>query len=884
GVARKIVLEKDFSGGGVTVIRVKAVDAAGNAVPVADNEVFFDVSGPARIIGVGNGDPVSHEADLSIEKVLLLPVGRLQAKVVTDGSGDGYTETGGAGWHGNLEKITDDTTAAVAAYKGDIDLPELPDGSVCRLFYKSIGKGQRVYLNGQLIGRPVDGAERSEFKVDSSILRKGKNELVIIARPFRKRYRWDNVNYDPGVLQLVVPAERWKRRLFNGLAQVIVEGTGKAGDVTLTAVSEGLEGDGIQIVKSRDSAGRSTVSLPGVFGNNMVLQRGIAIPVWGRAHPGAEVIGKLGTKVATAKADRAGKWMLHFPEMAAGGPYMLEIAEQGKPGTRVEFKNILIGDVWVASGQSNMEWQVQQANNAQQEISQASYPDMRYLIVEHDKGVTPQTDLVTRGWEACDTNSVKRLSAVAYFFARKIHRDEHVPVGIIQAAWGGTPIQAWTSRDKLASSPITKDGLRATDTLSETQFVQDSINTVHFWDVIARPQNGSDKVIPTPDYDDSGWARVEMPRTLDHFGIGSYEGIMWLRKKVVLPDAFAGRALVLALGHPEVNYSLYFNGVEICKNVWNAPPGHSYPIPANLVRKGENTVAIRMAMLWGAGGLEPPAEGMYLSNGDARISLAGEWRYNKDLEPVPPLHNYQYYPTVLFNAMLNPLIPYGISGIIWYQGEANAGEAYDYRKLFPMMIADWRERWNRRDLPFLFAQLANFMDRKPVPSESAWAELREAQAMALSLPRTAMACTIDIGDGANIHPADKQDVGLRLALGAENLVYGKHGIASGPMYKSYSVGGNRMVIRFSGVGSGLTTRDGKPIAGFAIAGDDRQWHWADAVVEGNDVVVHSDQVAKPLAARYAWADNPDCNLMNKEGLPAVPFRTDDWKGITQRKD
>jgi len=628
----------------------------------------------------------------------------------------------------------------------------------------------------------------------------------------------------------------------------------------------------------------SSIHLPGVFGDNMVLQRGIAVPVWGRADPGAGIIGKIGNSVSAGKADGEGKWMLHFPKMAAGGPYTLEIAEQGKPGTRVQFKNILIGDVWVASGQSNMEWQVQQAKNAGQEISEAVYPEIRCLIVDHDKRVTPQTDIMTRGWEACDTNSAKRWSAVAYFFARKIHGDQHVPIGIIQTTWGGTPIQAWTSREKLVSSPITRDGIRATDTLSESTFLQDSINTDHFWDVINHPQNRSDKVIPMPGYNDSGWARVEMPRTLDHFGIGSYEGIMWLRKKVALPDGFAGKSLVLALGHPGMVYSLYFNGVEICKNVWNASPRHSYPIPADLLRKGENTVAIRMAMLWGGGGLEPPAEGIYIGDGDARISLAGEWRYNKDLEPAAPVHNYQNYPTVLFNAMVNPLIPYGIKGFIWYQGEANASEAYNYRNLFPMMIADWRDRWNRGDLPFLFAQLANFMGRKPIPSESAWAELREAQAMTLSLPRTAMACTIDIGDGATIHPTDKQDVGLRLALGAENLVYGRHGIASGPTYESSKIRGERVLIRFSNTASGLKARDGQRVTGFAIAGADRQWHWAQADIDGNGVIVHCDQVAKPVAVRYAWADNPDCNLINAEGLPAVPFRTDDWKGITQRKD
>ena len=631
------------------------------------------------------------------------------------------------------------------------------------------------------------------------------------------------------------------------------------------------------------SPGKAALRLPGVFGDKMVLQRGIPIPVWGWASADDRIVAKLGNAVVTTKANRDGKWIVYFPKRRAGGPYRLDITEEGRAGGRVKFSDILIGDVWVASGQSNMEWQVQQAKDAVKEIPKAVYPDIRFLMVEHDTKLTPKTDIRTRGWEVCDTVSIKRFSAVAYFFARKIHADQRVPIGIIQATWGGTPIQAWTSREELLSSPVTRDGVRATDTLKEADLLQDSVNNLRFWDIVYRPQNGADKSFPMPGYNDAGWGRVEMPRTIDHFGIGRYEGVMWLRKEVALPDAFAGKTLVIDLGHPEMNYSLYFNGVEICKDVWNASPRHSYSIPAGIVRNGKNTIAIRMAMLWGGGGLKSAADEIYIGDGDTKISLAGVWLYNKSLEPAVPVHDYQYYPAVLFNAMINPLVGYGISGFIWYQGEANASEAYNYRKLFAMMIADWRRRWKGGDLPFVFTQLANFMARKTQPSESEWAELREAQAMTLSQPRTAMACTIDIGEGASIHPVDKQDVGLRLALGAEKLVYGRQGVASGPMYEGYTIRGDRVSIRLSNTGSGLRARDGGPVTGFAVAGDDRQWHWAQAVVEGSGVVVHCDEVTKPVAVRYAWADNPDCNLVNSEGLPAVPFRTDDWQGITQKE-
>jgi sialate O-acetylesterase len=263
--------------------------------------------------------------------------------------------------------------------------------------------------------------------------------------------------------------------------------------------------------------------------------------------------------------------------------------------------------------------------------------------------------------------------------------------------------------------------------------------------------------------------------------------------------------------------------------------------------------------------------------------LAGSWLYNKDLEPaMPKIHNYQYYPTVLFNAMINPVVHYGIKGFIWYQGEANTWEAYNYRKLFPMMISDWRQRWQQGNLPFLYVQLANFQKAKPLPSESDWAGLREAQTLTLSQPNTGMACIIDIGEADNIHPANKQEVARRLALNANKLVYKQNCIASGPLYKSMRKEGNRVHIGFINTASGLSTKDGKEVTGFAIAGKDKQFYWAKAIIRGNEVVVYADSVSEPEAVRYAWADNPQCNLVNSEGLPAIPFRTDEWKGITQK--
>ncbi len=632
------------------------------------------------------------------------------------------------------------------------------------------------------------------------------------------------------------------------------------------------------------------VTLPKVFGDSMVLQRGIKIPVWGNSTPGALVVAKLGNVQATAKVDQQGKWQLKFPVFKEGGPYVLEIVESGKPGSTIKLTGILIGDVWLASGQSNMEWQVQQAKDAGKEMANAHFPQIRFLVVEHSKLVKPQSDILAGKWKVCDAANVKDFSAVAYYFARKVHYDQKVPVGIIQSTWGGTPIEAWTSREMLLTSPITKARTLSNDTLAPDRedFVQDSLNGIRLWDIVYNPQNNSDKIVTAAGYDDAGWTTVNMPNVIKDLGIGYDEGMVWLRKKITLPGSFHQKNVTINIGHPEMNYSLYFNGQEICKNVWYGNPTHFYTIPASLVQRGENTIAVRIAMLWGGGGLNP-ADDIYITDGSSKISLGGKWLYNKDVEPaLPKMLNYQYNPAVLFNVMIHPLIPYGIKGFIWYQGEANAGAAYDYRKLFPMLIADWRKRWQQGNLPFLFVQLANYMKTKPLPSESEWAELREAQTLTLSQPNTGMACTIDIGEANDIHPKNKQEVGRRLALVANKMVYKQECIASGPTYKSFQKDGSRIRINFANTGSGLSTKDKQEVTGFAIAGKDKQFYWAKAMIihgtqgKGNEVIVYSDKVAEPVAVRYAWADNPECNLVNSAGLPAIPFRTDEWRGITQK--
>jgi sialate O-acetylesterase len=435
----------------------------------------------------------------------------------------------------------------------------------------------------------------------------------------------------------------------------------------------------------------------------------------------------------------------------------------------------------------------------------------------------------------------------------------------------------------LLSSPVSRNAVLKNDAVTPGDFVRDSLDLIRFWDIVYHPKNETDKIITQPTYDDSSWKDLDMPKTFPAWGMSPYEGIVWLQKTIDIPENFNLNNLTINLGHPEMNYSLYLNGNVICKTIWNANPIHKYTIPADYIHKGKNTISVRMAVLWGGGGFNPPAGEMYLSDGNTKISMAGNWKYRKDLEPaVPVIHNYHYYPGFLFNAMIHPVIPYGLKGFIWYQGEANDSLAFNYRTLFPMLITDWRIRWQQGTLPFLFVQLPNYKKRQPEPVESEWAELREAQAMALSRPNTGMVCTIDLGEAESIHPLNKQDVGFRLALQAEKTAYGKDVVASGPMFSKYRVDGKSIRISFSDNDSGLKTTDMLAPREFTMAGPDKKFYLAKAQLHGNEIIVTSGYVNDPVAVRYAWSDNPACNLINTEGFPAVPFRTDTWKGITEK--
>lgn len=482
------------------------------------------------------------------------------------------------------------------------------------------------------------------------------------------------------------------------------------------------------------------VALPSIFGSKMVLQRNITIPVWGTAAPGESVTVSIDNVTAQATADENGSWKAALPKLKQPGPYTMTV--QGAANT-ITFEDVLAGEVWVASGQSNMQWNVQMSNNSEAEIAAAQYPGLRLFTVPRTIAESPQSNCGGE-WAACTQETVPEFSAVAYFFGRMLHQELGVPVGMIHTSWGGTPAESWTSQEMLASDPAFASILE------------------RYSDAVAR-----------------------LPQTMAEY---------------------------------EAKLKEWEKAAETAKAEGKPQPG-------------------------GRPGM-----------------------------PLGPQHPHR--PSGLYNAMIAPIAPYAIRGAIWYQGESNADRAAQYRKLFPAMITDWRNLWNQGAFSFYFVQLANFMKRQDEPQESKWAELREAQTMTLELKNTGMAVAIDIGEADDIHPRNKQDVGKRLALNALAKDYGKKVSYSGPVFQKMQVKDNTAILRFKTMGGELTTSDGGPVAGFAVAGEDGQFVWAKAVIKGKTVRVSAPEVAKPVAVRYAWADNPACNLANTAGLPASPFRTD----------
>ncbi len=620
----------------------------------------------------------------------------------------------------------------------------------------------------------------------------------------------------------------------------------------------------------------SAVKVAGIFSDNMVLQRGINAPIWGTANPGEKIVVEINGLSSSTQASADGKWLIYLPEFIAGGPYELKVNGENE----VKFSGVMFGDVWIASGQSNMAWRLENANNAEEEVKDANYPDIRLFYVPKRVGKYPKEDLDGGQWDVCTPEVAKSFSAVAYFFGRKLHEDIDVPIGLINCNWGGTPAEAWASAEILKSLPDFKariveleDGPNWEDDISANTERSNKKS-----DIIKNSFKGLEQGVHKINYNSNDWPVVIVPNWDEKL-----EGIVWMRKIIELPKEYKNKELRFDLGRISYNATVYFNEVKL--GTTTSPNFTEYTVPANLVKSGKNVIAVRLLHFWAIPNFEGPEERMklYAPNGAVLEDLAGPWKYQTGLEPeFPKVIGYQNYPASLYNGMLSPIIPYGMKGVIWYQGESNASRAYQYRALFQSMIEDWRVRWGLDYFPFLFVQLANYMDIPEEPQEDDWAELREAQIMALRLPNTGMAVTIDIGEMFDIHPRNKQDVGLRLALAAKKIAYNQDIVFSGPIYNSMEINGNEIEVSFDHVGSGLNMK-GEKLNSFQIAGKDKKFYWAKAIIVGGEVFVSSEKVKNPVAVRYGWSINTDGNLYNKNGLPASPFRTDNWTGKTKSK-
>ncbi|HVU57524.1 MAG TPA: sialate O-acetylesterase [Puia sp.] len=625
------------------------------------------------------------------------------------------------------------------------------------------------------------------------------------------------------------------------------------------------------------------VRLPRLFGDNMVLQRDKPIAVWGWASPGEKIAVQFNGQARTMKADKQGRWSLQLDPMAAGGPYQMTVG--GKT-----FNNVMIGEVWICSGQSNMEMPIAgwgKINNYQQEIAAANYDAIRQIKVPNTVAFVPQTDIPSGEWKVCSPQTAGDFSATAYFFARELYQKLHIPIGLINTSWGGTMVETWTSRGAFEQSDEFREMIRNMTTTTDIKQLAEEKKADLSKKIVAIQGSmaGDEAQYAAADLDDTRWPHMKLPGQWEQAGMGleDLDGVVWFRKIIDISAAEAGQPAVLDAGKIDDADETYVNGVRVGATS-DYTTHRQYKIPAGVLKAGKNVIAIRVQDTGGNGGIYGEPGELKCTVGVHEISLAGDWSFRVASILINTATGPNSAPTLLFNAMINPLIPYTIRGAIWYQGETNAGRAYQYRKAFPLMISDWRQHWKEGDFPFYFVQLASWgANNGNSQRGSSWAELREAQVMTLSLPNTGMAVTTDIGNSINIHPKDKQDVGKRLAFIALNNLYGQAMEYSGPVYQSLETDGHKATLHFSHTGSGLSTPDKYGyLRGFEIAGADHVWHYAKAVIQGNTVVVWQDEVASPVAVRYGWMDDAlEANLFNKDGLPAPPFRTDQWKGITE---
>lgn len=621
------------------------------------------------------------------------------------------------------------------------------------------------------------------------------------------------------------------------------------------------------------------VRLPGLISDGMVLQRNAKVKIWGWALPDEKIAINFKGKKYNTTTSKCGKWAITLSPMKAGGPFNMKI----NGSNNIIIKDILIGDVWICSGQSNMEISMKRVSPLyESEIVNSENIYIRYFTVPKKYNFnTPQKDLEYGNWQKTNPENILGFSAVAYFFAKELYEKYHTPIGLINASLGGSPVEAWISEESLKAFPeLYEEAQKFKDSTLISQIINSDKERMSAWYNLLRKKDkgyeNPEEIWYNPTLDISDWNTMKIPGYWVNTQLGSVNGVVWFRKEINIPASMAGNKAKLILGRIVDADSAFINGVFVGTTGYQYPP-RRYEIPSGLLKEGKNIIVVRVISNIGNGGfvLDKPYD---LVVGEEKIDLTGEWRYKlgAKMEPLEGQTFIRWKPLGLFNAMISPLLNYRMKGVIWYQGESNAGEPLKYRKLFPALIKDWRKNWNQGDFPFLFVQLHNFMEAKDEPSESNWALLREAQLKTLSVPNTGMAVAIDIGEWNDIHPLNKKDVGRRLALAARKVAYGEEDVVySGPIYKDTEIKENKVILTFKHTGSGLVVKGGGELKGFAICGPDKKFVWAEAKIKGDKVIVWNDNIPNPVAVRYGWADNPEgTNLYNKEDLPASPFRTD----------
>ena len=634
------------------------------------------------------------------------------------------------------------------------------------------------------------------------------------------------------------------------------------------------------------SAGICQIKLPKIITDGMVLQRDAKITIWGWASAGEQITGMFNGKRRKAVASSSGEWRLEFPKMKAGGPYALTLSGKND----IVLENILIGDVWLCSGQSNMVHQMDIHDvTYAEDIANADFLEIRHFKVPQKAELQgPSEHLDGGSWQSAVSDEVRPFSAVAYFFARKLYKKYGVPIGLINASVGGTPIEAWINEQSYQEFP---DILKIIEENKDTAFVNS--HSMNRFSSNQQPRKPKDKglVGEKPWYDvnfePQNWRSINIPGYWEDQGVRDLNGVVWYRKDISLPKSMANSEATVFLGRIVDADELYINGKKVGNTTYQYPQ-RRYDVPANLIKAGKNTFVIRVTNNNGKGGFVPDKP-YYIFTDKDTVDLKGYWQYKvgevypamdfsaftKNDGPQERTINPQNEPTALYNGMVAPYTQLPIKGVLWYQGESNAGRPHDYLDLMHALINGWRGAYNNPELPFIYAQLPNFGDVTYSPTESSWAQLREAQLKALGDSNTAMTVNIDLGEWNDIHPDNKKDVGERMALAAQKIAYGEDIVYSGPIYQSSKVDNDKIIISFSHIGSGLTTDDGEALDSFEIAGADKKFVWARAKIDGDKIIVWSDKVPNPKYVRYAWADNPDNpNLYNKEGLPASPFQTE----------